>query len=209
VRASNNKPELHEGAGNATIGEYDYLPDNRRASKVVEHSGVEKTPGDGGDTAVHFYYSNRWQIIETRNLIRALGKEHTIILSSHILPEVQAVCSRVLIINKGKIIASDTAENLSRGMTGDNRLSLRVAGDEKEALAIARGIPYVVKADCIGSREPGTVDLVVEAKRDADVRRDVFQAFAKGGLPLLMMKSMDLTLEEIFLNLVTTEKEGS
>ena len=149
------------------------------------------------------------QIIETRNLIRALGKEHTIILSSHILPEVQAVCSRVLIINKGKIIASDTAENLSRGMTGDNRLSLRVAGDEKEALAIARGIPHVVKADCIGSREPGTVDLVVEAKRDADVRRDVFQAFAKGGLSLLMMKSMDLTLEEIFLNLVTTEKEGS
>ncbi len=149
------------------------------------------------------------QIIETRNLIRALGKEHTIILSSHILPEVQAVCSRVLIINRGKIVASDTAENLSRGMTGDNRLSLRVAGGEQESLAVARGVGHVVKAECIGSREPGTVDLVIEAKRDVDVRRDVFQAFARGNLPLLMMKSLDLTLEEIFLNLITDEKEVS
>jgi len=149
------------------------------------------------------------QIIETRNLIRALGKEHTIILSSHILPEVQAVCSRVLIINRGKIVASDTAENLARGMTGDNKLNLRVAGGEQESLAVARGVGNVVKAACIGSKEPGTVDLVVEARRDMDVRRDVFQAFARGNLPLLMMKSMDLTLEEIFLNLITDEKEGS
>jgi ABC-2 type transport system ATP-binding protein len=149
------------------------------------------------------------QIIETRNLIRDLGKEHTIILSSHILPEVQAVCTRVLIINRGKIVASDTPENLSRGMSGDNRLAVRVAGSEKEALAVARGVPQVLKADCSGSREAGTVDLVIEARKDADVRREVFLAFARGNLPLLMMKSMDLTLEEIFLNLITEEKEVS
>jgi ABC-2 type transport system ATP-binding protein len=149
------------------------------------------------------------QIIETRNLIRDLGKEHTIILSSHILPEVQAVCTRVLIINHGKIVASDTPENLSRGMSGDNRLNVRAAGAEKEALAVARGIPQVLKADCTGSREAGTVDLVIEARKDADVRREVFLAFARSNLPLLMMKSMDLTLEEIFLNLVTEEREVS
>ena len=149
------------------------------------------------------------QIIETRNLIRDLGKEHTIILSSHILPEVQAVCSRVLIINRGKIVASDTPENLSRGMTADNRLGIRVAGPEAEALAVARGVPQVVKAESIGSRERGTVDLVVEASKDEDVRREVFRAFAKADLPLLQMKSMDLTLEEIFLNLITDEREGS
>jgi ABC-2 type transport system ATP-binding protein len=149
------------------------------------------------------------QIIETRGLIRNLGKEHTIILSSHILPEVQAVCSRVLIINKGKIVASDTPENLSRGMTADNRLSVRVAGTEAEALAVARGVPQVIKALGVGSREPGTVDLMLEAKKDQDVRRDVFKAFARADLPLLQMKSMDLTLEEIFLNLITEEKEVS
>ncbi len=149
------------------------------------------------------------QIIETRTLIRGLGKEHTIILSSHILPEVQAVCSRVLIINKGRIVASDTPENLSRGMTADNRLSIRVAGAEAEALAVARKVPQVVKAQSVGTREPGTVDLVLEAHKDQDVRRQVFTAFARADLPLLQIKSMDLTLEEIFLNLITEEKEVS
>jgi ABC-2 type transport system ATP-binding protein len=149
------------------------------------------------------------QIIETRNLIRDLGKEHTIILSSHILPEVQAVCSRVLIINKGKIVASDTPENLSRGLSGDNRLSLRVEGADTEALAVARAVPHVVKAESLGRREAGTVDLMLEAKRDQDVRRDVFSAFARANMPILMMKSMDLTLEEIFLNLITEEREVS
>jgi len=149
------------------------------------------------------------QIIETRSLIRNLGKEHTIILSSHILPEVQAVCSRVLIINKGKIVASDTPENLARGMTGDNRLTVRVAGGEKEALAAARSVGQVVKVESVGSKEPGTVDLVLEARKDQDVRREVFLAFARASLPLLQMKSMDLTLEEIFLNLITEEREVS
>jgi ABC-2 type transport system ATP-binding protein len=149
------------------------------------------------------------QIIETRNLIRDLGQEHTIILSSHILPEVQAVCSRVLIINKGKIVASDTPENLSRGLSGDNRLTLRVAGPDAEVLSLARGITHVIKVESMGRREAGTVDLMLEAKRDQDVRRDVFAAFAKANWPILMMKSMDLTLEEIFLNIITEEREGT
>jgi len=149
------------------------------------------------------------QIIETRNLIRDLGKEHTILLSSHILPEVQAVCTRVLIINKGKIVASDTPENLSRGLVGDNRLTLRVAAAEKDVLPLLRKLDNVLKVDSLGKKEPETVDVVVEAKREADVRRPVFNAMAKAGYPILMMKSMDLTLEDIFLNLITEEKEVS
>jgi len=149
------------------------------------------------------------QIIETRNLIRELGKEHTIILSSHILPEVQAVCTRVLIINKGRIVASDTPENLSRGLVGDNRLTLRIAAAEKDVLGLVRRLDNVVKADVIGSREPDTVDVVVEARREADIRRPLFNALARAGYPILMMKTMDLTLEDIFLNLITEEKEVS
>ncbi|HEY9593966.1 MAG TPA: ABC transporter, partial [Spirochaetia bacterium] len=124
-----------------------------------------------------------------------------------ILPEVQAVCSRVLIINKGRIVASDTPENLSRGLTADNRLTVRVVGKEAEALAVARGVAHVSSAQAAGSREPGTVDILIEAHRDQDVRRGVFEAFARANMPLLQMKSMDLTLEEIFLNLITEEKE--
>ncbi|MGO9410619.1 MAG: ABC transporter ATP-binding protein [Spirochaetia bacterium] len=149
------------------------------------------------------------QIIETRNLIRELGKEHTIILSSHILPEVQAVCTRVLIINKGKIVASDTPENLSRGLVGDNRLTLRIAAAERDVLALIRKLDNVIKADAIGKKEPDTVDVVVEAKRETDIRRPLFNALAKAGYPILMMKTMDLTLEDIFLNLITEEKEVS
>jgi ABC-2 type transport system ATP-binding protein len=149
------------------------------------------------------------QIIETRNLIRELGKEHTIILSSHILPEVQAVCTRVLIINRGKIVASDTPENLSRGLVGDNRLTLRVAAPERDVLAVVRGVADVVTASALGSREPDTVDVVVEAEKEKDIRRAVFNALARAGYPILMMKTMDLTLEDIFLNLITEEKEVS
>jgi ABC-2 type transport system ATP-binding protein len=149
------------------------------------------------------------QIIETRSLIRELGKEHTIILSSHILPEVQAVCSRVLIINRGRIVASDTPENLSRGLSRQSRLSLRVAAPEREALAVARAVAGVEKAEATGSREEGTVELVVQAQQDRDVRRDLFSAFARASLPILLMKSLDLTLEEIFLSMITGEREGA
>jgi ABC-2 type transport system ATP-binding protein len=149
------------------------------------------------------------QIIETRNLIRELGKEHTIILSSHILPEVQAVCTRVLIINKGKIVASDTPENLSRGLVGENRLTLRVAAPERDVLRVIRTLDNVVKVDGLGSKESDTVDIAIEAKRETDIRRPVFNALAKAGYPILMMKTMDLTLEDIFLNLITEEKEVS
>ena len=149
------------------------------------------------------------QIIETRNLIRELGKEHTIILSSHILPEVAAVCTRVLIINKGRIVVSDTPDNLSKGMVGDNKLTLRVAGAEKQALDALRAVAHVVKAQSLGSREPGTVDVMVEAKREHDIRKPVFYAMSKADLPILSMRAMDVSLEDIFLNLTTEEKEVS
>jgi ABC-2 type transport system ATP-binding protein len=147
------------------------------------------------------------QIIETRSLIRSLGREHTVILSSHILPEIAAVCDRVLIINRGKIVASDTTANLSRGLSGESRLSLRVAGPEDGVLAALRGIASVRKAESVGSRESGTVDVTVEAPPSHDIRRPIFETLAKAGYPILSMRSLDLTLEEIFLNLITRESE--
>jgi len=147
------------------------------------------------------------QIIETRSLIRGLGKEHTVILSSHILPEIAAVCDRVLIINRGKIVASDTTDNLSRGLSGESRLALRVAGSEDEVMRLLRGVANVHKVASLGSREAGTVDVTVEAPPAHDIRRPIFEALAKAGTPILSMRSQDLTLEEIFLNLITREEE--
>jgi len=149
------------------------------------------------------------QIIEIRSLIKELGKEHTIILSSHILPEVSAVCGRVIIINKGKIVASDTPENLSKRLSGTGRLSLRVAGPEKQVLKLVRELEGVKNAEVQGVKEPGTVDILVEAEKDIDIRRPLFYALSRAEYPILYLRSVDLTLEEIFLQVTTEEREVS
>ncbi|NLO82176.1 MAG: ATP-binding cassette domain-containing protein [Clostridiales bacterium] len=149
------------------------------------------------------------QIIEIRNLIKELGKDHTIILSSHILPEVSAVCERVLIINKGKIVASDTPENLSKRLGDTGRLSVRVAGPERQVVKLLRELPGVKSVDSTGAKEPGTVDLLVEAEKDIDIRRPLFHALSRAEYPILQMKPIDLTLEEIFLQVTTEEREVS
>ena len=149
------------------------------------------------------------QIIEMRNLIRELGKEHTVILSSHILPEVSAVCDRVIIIDKGKIVASDTPDRLSKRIGDSSRLSLRVAGPERQVVKLLSEIPGIKYADSQGSREPDTVDVIVEAEKGIDIRRPVFNGLSKAGYPILSMTSMDLTLEDIFLHVTTEEGEVS
>lgn len=147
------------------------------------------------------------QIIEIRNLIKDLGKKHTIIFSSHVLSEVSAVCERVIIINKGKLVASDTPDNLSKQLQGANRLQIRVAAPEKQAMKIVRDIQGIKSVQYQGEREEGTSDIIVETEADLDVRKTVFNGMARSGYPLLMMRPLDLSLEEIFLKLTHLDKE--
>lgn len=147
------------------------------------------------------------QIIEIRNLIRDLGKEHTIILSSHILPEVTAICGRVIIIHRGSIVASDTIANLSRKLAGGTGLTVRFEGPQSAALAEIRSIPEVAKASGLGSREPGTADVRVQGREGTDVRRQVAQALNRAKCTILMMRSSDLDLEEIFIQVTGEEGE--
>ena len=149
------------------------------------------------------------QIIEIRNLINTLKKEHTIVLSSHILPEVSAVCERVLIINKGNIVASDTVENLSRGLIGGNRFSLRVKGEGQEIENAIKSVDGVASVESSISPETGAVDVVVEAKDERDLRADVFFALSRISCPILIMRPLDMTLEEIFLQMTRSEAEVS
>ena len=147
------------------------------------------------------------QIIEIRNLIAQLGKDHTIILSSHILPEVSAVCERVIIINKGEIVASDTPNNLSKGLGDSSRLALRVAAQEKQVLKAVKEIAGIKSVESQGTREKDTIDIVVEAEKNVDIRKPLFFALSRAEFPILSMRSMDLTLEDIFLQVTTQEKE--
>ncbi len=149
------------------------------------------------------------QIIEIRNLIKELGKDHTVILSSHILPEVSALCERVVIINKGKIVASDSPENLSKRLLGTNRLILRVAGETLQVVKTLESVAGISRVESRGIREPGTVDVMVESETEEDIRRPLFYALSQANLPILMMKAMDLSLEEIFLQIITEEEVAS
>lgn len=147
------------------------------------------------------------QIIEIRDLIKDLGKEHTIILSSHILPEVADVCERLVIINKGEIVAQDTLVNLTKGVGETSRLSVRIAGAEREILDALKTIEGVRYVETSGSREEGAYDFVLESDRQCDIRIPMFHTLSNINAPILMLKTMDLTLEDIFLQLTTEEKE--
>lgn len=141
------------------------------------------------------------QIIEIRNLIKKLGRTHTVILSSHILSEIQAVCDRVIIINKGEIAADDTADNLSKKISADHRLIVRIEGKKDEILYELRKIPGIkyVRADM--EREPGVYEYEMEAEEGTDLRREVNKVVQEHGWAILLMKSSELTLEDIFLKI--------
>ncbi len=143
------------------------------------------------------------QIIETRELIKGLGGDHTIILSTHILPEVSMTCGRVVIINKGKVVAEDTPDNLMHRLKGAATLRVEVRGDAWTAESALRGVPGVLAV-----RPPGQVGsgaFEVEAAAGADVRAEVARAVIGKGLDLVGLTQAGMSLEEIFLHLTTTE----
>ena len=145
------------------------------------------------------------QIIEIRNLIKDLGKNHTIILSSHILSEVQAVCDRVIVINDGKLIADDTPDHLSRAMSSDTGLAVRLEGPVTEVTNAIRELENVDSCNPMGEKEKGVFEYMIEPKDEKDIRRDVFALAAEKNWPILSMRSTEMTLEEIFLKLTSGE----
>ena len=148
------------------------------------------------------------QIIEIRNLIKELGKRHTVILSSHILPEVQAVCERVVIINKGTIAAIDTPEGLSRKMAKTSRIQLSAEGPSRDIIQKLRLLQGVREAELFQEKENGINIFEIENDPDHDVRKQVFFEMARNGWPIIEMKSMDPTLEEIFLQVTSSSQQG-
>ena len=150
------------------------------------------------------------QINEIRELIKGLKKKHTVILSSHILSEVSAICDYVLIISHGKLVASDTPENLGKLAAGSDNLNLLVKGQKDVIRAALEGIEDVkevsVKKDTKNTEE-GIYRVTVAAQENADVREKVFYSMVKADCPILEMQSKKVSLEEIFLELTESEKE--
>ncbi|MCF6149368.1 MAG: ATP-binding cassette domain-containing protein [Candidatus Kuenenia sp.] len=145
------------------------------------------------------------QIRQVRQLIKELGEKHTILLSTHILPEVEMICGRVIIINKGKIVAMDTPSNLADQLKGGNNIALEVRGNGekiKEALSGIKGIKKITWHD------NGEISKYsIETERDYDVREEVFSSIVKNNGIIREMKQDAITLEEIFHQITTKEKE--
>ena len=141
------------------------------------------------------------QIIEIRNLISKLGKNHTIILSSHILSEIQAVCDRIIIINYGEIIADDLQDNLSEKLSTEHSLVARVICDERDMLAALKTVKGVKDVVALGKKETGAYDFEIIPEEGADVRAGVSSRIAERKKQLLSLTSSRLTLEQIFLKL--------
>lgn len=147
------------------------------------------------------------QIIEIRDLIKGLGRKHTVILSSHILSEVSAVCDHVLIIDKGRLVASDSPENLSKLMAGDNSLELTIKGGEEDirkAFDMVENVQEIIYHD---SLVKGACDVTVKVSGEQDIRENIFFALAEMKCPILKMQSGNMSLEEVFLKLTDDAKK--
>lgn len=142
------------------------------------------------------------QITEIRNLIKELGKTHTIILSSHILSEVSQICNKVIIINKGKIVAVDTPENLENKVNNNNCIYVMVEDTENKVDQIKDKINGVKKIELVEENKDGTKQYLIEAKKDIDIRKTIFSEFAKENITIFEMKKADTTLEDAFMKLI-------
>lgn len=141
------------------------------------------------------------QIIEVRNLIKGLGKNHTVILSSHILPEIQSVADRILVVNRGELVADGTPFELEHSMSSEHHLTVRMEGSPEEVEKALKGMKSVRDVQNFGEKEPGVWEYEVSVKEGADLRRPVFELASKRNWPVLSMTSSDLSLEDVFLRL--------
>ena len=139
------------------------------------------------------------QIIDIRNLIKELGKDHTVILSTHILSEVKSICDRIIIINDGKIVADQITGDLSKNYHGNRRISVRVEGPTSAVLAEMKKLSGVVYSRVGAEYSDGSASYLLESREDVDLRKSLFYMLAKNSWPILAMEQPGANLEDVFI----------
>lgn len=142
------------------------------------------------------------QVIEIRNLIRTLGRDHTVILSTHILQEVQAVCNRIIIISKGKIVADEKTEEIARAVETNHRFNAKICGPQREVLSAIKALPSVVYAECLPERDGTAYTFAVESEAGTDIRKPLFFMLADKGWALVGLESVGMNIEDVFISIV-------
>ncbi len=147
------------------------------------------------------------QIIEIRNLIRNLGRDHTVILSTHILQEVQAVCDRIIIINKGKIVADERTENITRAVDSKRRFNVKIVGPQREVLAMLKAKQGIVYAEALAERDGDAHTYMIESEVGLDIRKNLFYTLAEKNWPMIGLEALGMSLEDIFITIVDSSEE--
>ena len=142
------------------------------------------------------------QIIEIRNILRTLGRNHTVILSTHILSEVQSLCSRVIIINEGRIIADEATENITRAADDGREYRVKICGPQREVTNALRAINGVVFVEATGERDADSICYIVRSENGVDIRKPLFNTLARGGWAQIGLESAGMELEDVFVRLM-------
>lgn len=145
------------------------------------------------------------QVIEVRNLIRMLGKDHTVILSTHILSEVQSVCDRIIVINEGRIIADEKTENLSKAVDENRRYTVKICGPQKEVLQALKATPGVISAEYTGEHDGDSFAFRIESESGVDVRKPLFYAMSDKKWPIVGLEAAGVSLEDVFIKIMDAD----
>ena len=148
------------------------------------------------------------QIIEVRALLRRLGRKHTVILSTHILSEVQAVCDKIVIIDRGRVIAEEKSDDMASAVNRNRRYTVRICGAVREVIDMLRRVPNVSSAEVTGERDLDARVYVVESEKGYDPRAAIFSACAESGHAMIGMEPSGMSLEEIFIRLTDDRRSG-
>ena len=148
------------------------------------------------------------QIIEIRNLLRLLGKKHTVILSTHILSEVQAVCERIIIIDKGKIIANELTSDITRTLEDSRRLKVKICAEKEKVIPALSGKAGICSVEALSERDSDAYSYIVESERGIDIRRALFRICAEENMPILEMAPLGEELEDIFIRLIDRDAKA-
>ena len=147
------------------------------------------------------------QIIEIRTLIRTLGKDHTVILSTHILQEVQAVCDRIIIINKGKVVADELTENINRVIDGNRRYRIKICGPQREVMSMLNARADLSFVEALPERDGDAFAYMVESASNVDMRKSLFFALAQKGWAMIGLEPLGMSLEDVFISIVDKTDE--
>ncbi len=142
------------------------------------------------------------QIIEIRSLIQEIGHTRAVMISSHILSEIQEVCTRVVVLHEGRVLADDTPENLGRATRAAHRVIALVQGEPEQVQSALSRVPKLKQVEVLAQEEPGAYEYVIEGAQQQDIRADIFRALARADLPLLGTRGTETSLEQIFLRVV-------